>query len=78
MAAKLPLRVVVDSPARAIDPPEAQRLTHRLRPREALAAGVTLVESDEKLDCAVVIGLEPLTEFRGARKVDRRRINPVA
>ena len=51
--------LLVDAPPHAVDPSEAQRDGHGLRPRHALPAGVALVEADEQLALRFVVRLEP-------------------
>src|SRR5439155_24816497 len=55
--------LVVDRPSHAVDPPEAQRLVHGLRPRDARRAGALLVVADQELLARVVVLLEPGAEL---------------
>ena len=56
----------VDALAHAVDPPEAQRLVHRLRPRHARLAGCLLEVADPQLLLAVVMLLQPRSEVLGS------------
>ena len=52
----------VDPVHHAVDPAEAQRLVHGLRPAHHLPAGGLLVEADPDLGLGVVVGGEPFAE----------------
>src|SRR5207245_4016201 len=50
---------VVDAAADPVDPPEAERFVDRLRPGDARAARVALVETNQQLAGAAMIAREP-------------------
>src|SRR5687768_8674737 len=60
--------LVVDLPADAVDPAEAERLVHRFRPRDARPPAALLVEADEQLAGVVVMLLEPGAEVLRGRE----------
>src|SRR5436190_21543887 len=64
---------LVDAVAHAVDPPEAERLVHRLRPRDAGPARGALVKADPQLGLLRVVPLQPATEIRGRAEEPRLR-----
>jgi len=54
--------------ANSVDPSEAKRFIHGLRPCDALAAGSLFMESDPELTFLVVILFQPLPPLRRRRK----------
>ena len=61
---------LVDPPPHAVDPAEAQRLVHRLRPGQAGPAAVASVEADQELGGRGVVLLEPAAELDRRGKKD--------
>src|SRR5262249_54691381 len=62
---------VAEAAADAVDPADAQRLVHRLRPGDALLIASLLVIADQELRLPLVVLLEPPPELRGRRKEPR-------
>src|SRR5438045_2130440 len=58
----------VDTPPDPVDPAEAERLIHGLRPGNARPAGPLLVVADHEFRRMVVMLLQPRVEISGALK----------
>src|SRR5690606_10314087 len=69
--------LLVDALPHPVDPPDAERLVHRLRPGDALPPLALLVESHPQLAGAVVVLGEPGPELRGRGEEARLHGEPL-